>query len=40
MYKVESAHSKDSSFQITSKDYEYYVDIKEQGIAPVYTLLA
>ncbi|MDD5565387.1 MAG: hypothetical protein PHG31_00625 [Candidatus Omnitrophica bacterium] len=40
MYKVESANSKDYSFQITSKDYEYYVDIKEQGIASAHTLLA
>ncbi|RJO63577.1 MAG: OsmC family peroxiredoxin [Candidatus Omnitrophota bacterium] len=40
MYRVETANTKDYSFQVKSKDYEFLVDIKGQGITPPDTLLA
>lgn len=40
MYRVEITNTKDYSFKVASKDYEFLIDIKGQGITPPDTLLA
>jgi len=40
MYQVEVNHEKDYTFAIRSKDYQFKVDTKGNGITPPDTLLA
>jgi len=40
MYQVEVIHQKDYTFEVKSKDYQFIVDIKGNGITPPDTLLA
>ena len=40
MYRVDIANNGDYAFQVKSKDYEFIVDIKGNGVTPPDTLLA
>ncbi|MDD5595279.1 MAG: OsmC family protein [Candidatus Omnitrophica bacterium] len=40
MYQVEVIHEKDYTFTVKSKNYQFNVDIKGNGITPPDTLLA
>lgn len=40
MYQVEVVHQKDYTFEVKSKDYQFKVDTKGEGITPPDALLA